>query len=180
MMNWFNSAPPIEKYILSVLSKNKNSVNLAYNEIFAKYPFFKMSALKQIIGEVLDKHIKKEKIGGIWSKINKEWKLVADSVQWSGPDMPASQDQNSGGPGLGTYSKPQGQPSNYQVPEPKMNFEHHNVPSDKEMQTIYEQLFDEFVDTFDTIAELNKMIVDELKVTYGNKILRLKLRREKE
>ena len=196
---------PIEKYILSTLSKNKYNAELAFNEIYAKYPFLKKTSLKQIISEILTNQIKNNKITGIWKQIDKKWKLYnivseenksskknetelnnkkgevkGEALPWSGTELPASSDPSSIGPNLHTYSRPQGQPRNQEQPEQTMV--HDVYENDYErMQMEYEELFNSVINSVSSsvdIKKLNEMLLEELGKTYGSMIVKLKLKNE--
>jgi hypothetical protein len=183
--NMFKNNIPIEKYILSTLNKNKHNVDLAFNEIYAKYPFLKKSSLKQIINEILVNEIKNNKITGIWKQIDKKWKLYNEShivseenkssdkngtecnknkkgevkgeaLPWSGPELPASSDPSSLGDNLRTYSRPQGQPRNQEQPEQTMK--HDVYENDYErMQMEYEELFNAVVSSVSNSVDIKKL-----------------------
>lgn len=204
--NIFKNNIPIEKYILSTLNKNKGNVDLAFNEIYAKYPFLKKSSLKQIINEILVNEIKNNKITGIWKQIDKKWKLYnvseenkssdkngtecivnnkkgevkGEALPWSGPELPASSDPSSMGDNLHTYSRPQGQPRNQEQPEQVMK--HDVYENDYErMQMEYDELFNAVINSVSNgtdIKKLNEMLLEELSKTYGSMIVKLKLKNE--
>jgi|SRR5271157_4503850 len=186
-MLWFKDNAPLENYILKVLLKNKYNVQLSHQEIYAKYPMLKKWDLKTVINEILQKQIKKEKISGVWKRIGKEWKLLADAYEWSGKDLPGSIDENKFGNNLGTYSKPNGQPRNYENPDQKVKFdpEEEAKPvsdkeiSDEQLQTAYDELYKEFIDSFNSITELNKIILEELVKKYGSQVTHIKLKKDK-
>lgn len=194
MFNFFkNNEKPIEQYIIAVLKKNKHNVELARAEIYARYPFFKKTALTSVIQQVLSKQINNEKISGFWKKIGNEWQLISkdiksESLPWSGPDLPAGEEQSSTGPNRGTFTVPQGAPRNRQVPEPKMRHEPINeevtkAETDEDrisaLQSMYDELFERFKYSIgeDDVNKLNKMILEELmELGYGSKIVRIKLK----
>ena len=180
---------PLEKYILSVLKKNKHNVDLAYREVYAKYPFFKKYELKGIINEILSKKINKEKISGFWNKIEKKWKLSAfndndgdrdgaAAFSYSGPEMPASVDKSEIGNGLGKWTTTNGQPTAEVDPNKE---ETEDDIDDQELQTLYDDLFEEFSTYISDNQELNKILIQELVSRgYGNKVTRIKLKKNVE
>lgn len=189
--NLFKNNLPIENYILSTLKKNKHNLELAYSEIYSKYPFWKKSALKNIISEILKKQINGEKISGIWSRIEKKWQLVpvvnkssnkikSDALPWSGAELPAAEDPNSTGNNLGTYSRPSGPPKNKQIPENKYNKDFEEVTEVEidmdEMQQAYDTIFDKFKSSIKDVDKLNSVILDEMIKKYGSIVVNLKLR----
>jgi hypothetical protein len=206
-----NNNFPIEKYILSVLNKNKNNVELSYNEIYNKYPMLKKKTLKDMITAVLENEVKNNKITGIWKQIDKKWKLYNESdivseenksskkveteknvkqdmkgnlkgeaLPWSGPELPASNDPSSIGDNLHTYSHPQGQPRNLDVPEQTMKHDVYENDNDYEkMQMEYEELFNGVCNSVSNIdiKKLNEMLLEELAKTYGSMIVKIKLKK---
>jgi hypothetical protein len=182
MFEWFKTNNNIiESYIKTVLKKNKFNVDFAYSEIYAKYPFFKRTILRNLVSEILSKQIKNENIGGVWRKVDKKWKLMADiedtgsaaGYKWSGDELPASIDQNSASNNLGTYSKP------IETKDPHIEY-----PKDKEtpnleevdIQAMYEELYKSFSGYIKDNKALNEIILDELLSRgFGRLITRIKL-----
>lgn len=154
----------LEKYILDMLKKNKHNTVLAYNQIFAKYPFFKQQALKDIILSVLEKKINNEKIGGEWVKIKGKWCLEnvdkkkdikSDHLNFMGPELPASQEETTSFGPKGKYNTTFMTAPDDMDKKPDTTLE--------EAQDIYNKTFEECKIKYDgDIETLNQIIFDEL------------------
>lgn len=173
MFDMFKNNDPLEKYILSALKDNQNNSELAFKTIQRKYPFFSTYTLRQIISEVLDKKIKKEKIGGQWIKIKSKWKLVSDHINFMGPEVPTKQGDGNTGANLGTYSttkltSPDDMAKKPEAVLDKTNDKGKEVSeednSDSE-QIMYEDAFEYVRDSDNNLSveEINKIVIDELQ-----------------
>ncbi len=173
MFDIFKNNEPLEKYILSALKENQNNSEEAFKTIQRKYPFFSTYTLRQIISEVLDKKIKKEKIGGQWIKIKSKWKLVSDHINFMGPEVPTKQGDGNTGANLGTYSttKLTSPEDTIKEQEPVLNLtndkgkEVNEEDNSDSEQIMYEDAFEYVRDSDNNLSveEINKIVIDELQ-----------------
>jgi len=182
---------PIENYLLETLKKCHFNIDVTIQAVRTKYPFFKSNDLRTIIADLFVKKINNYKIGGSWKVVDKKWKMVKSDgsgqgagFDWSGQDMPASEDTNSLGPARNVYSVPGDRPDGKSPRNKKFKKEvspiedYEEEEENNEMQKTYEELYDKFSDSIQNDDDLNKIILDELTERgYGRKVEKINLKK---
>lgn len=189
----FNNDYPLEKYILSQLTKHKHNVDLAVKAVHNKYPFIKRVDLKSIVSSIILKKVNNEKIGGFWQKIESKW-IQSDQYdggagfEWSGKELPASSDESSIGNGKNVWNTPGDRPDG-KAPRQHKDKDNNEIKdimevdttddgvSLEEVQKIYDKMMLDYTDYVQPVKERSEIVIEELREKgFGDIVNKIKVK----